>query len=184
MDGIELRGVGFRYPGTDREVLTDVTLRLPAGAVVALVGVNGAGESSLVKLLCGLLRPERGSVTLDGVDLADIDPIAWQARVSALFQDFARLQFSVRATVGSGDLPRLWDQAAIRESIRRRSAVTVGAVTLVVSHRLATVCAADLIVVLADGQVVESGDHATLMTAGGPYAEMFRIQAAAHHVQR
>src|SRR5262249_47636666 len=71
-DGIRLDHVSFRYPGTDRLVLDDVDLAIPAGTVVAIVGENGAGKSTLVKLLCRFYRPTVGTVSVDGVDLSRI----------------------------------------------------------------------------------------------------------------
>src|SRR6185437_12264212 len=67
--GIELTDVSFSYPDTQTPVLREVNLRLPAGATVALVGENGAGKTSLVKLLCALHRPTGGRISVDGVDL-------------------------------------------------------------------------------------------------------------------
>src|SRR5262249_2831247 len=61
-EGISLESVSFRYPDTDRDVLRDVSLRIPAGGVVALVGENGSGKSTLVKLLSGLYGPTRGTI--------------------------------------------------------------------------------------------------------------------------
>ncbi|HEV3496077.1 MAG TPA: ABC transporter ATP-binding protein, partial [Actinomycetes bacterium] len=68
-DGIAFEGVSFTYPGTDEQVLTDVSLVIPAHTTVALVGENGAGKTSLVKLLCRFYDPTEGRITVDGVDL-------------------------------------------------------------------------------------------------------------------
>ncbi|HZC25469.1 MAG TPA: ABC transporter ATP-binding protein [Actinopolymorphaceae bacterium] len=112
--GIEFDRVSFRYPDTsDRWILRDVSLRLPAGAVVALVGENGAGKTTLVKLLCRLYEPTEGRILVDGVDLSQIAVDAWRARLSAAFQDFLRLELVARRTVGVGDLPRRDDAAAV-----------------------------------------------------------------------
>ncbi len=124
-DGIVLRDVSFAYPGTERPVLERVSLRLPAGAVVALVGENGAGKTTLVKLLCGFYRPDEGEVLVDGVDLERIPPHLWRARVAAAFQDFARFEFTAGETVGVGDLPRVDDEAALRAALRRGDATAV-----------------------------------------------------------
>ena len=77
-DGIRLERVSFAYPGTDHDALTDVDLVLPAGAVIALVGENGAGKSTLVKLLADMYTPGGGRITIDGVDLARMDPNEWR----------------------------------------------------------------------------------------------------------
>jgi ATP-binding cassette subfamily B protein len=123
--GIRLEGVGFTYPGTERSVLRDVTLDLPSGSTIALVGENGAGKSTLVKLLCGLYEPTSGRILVDGVDLRDVPAEEWQARVATLFQDFARMEFTLRENVGAGDLARLGDDRALLAGIARAGAEKV-----------------------------------------------------------
>jgi len=123
--GIELAGVGFRYPGTDAEVLSDVNLVLPAGASVALVGDNGAGKSSLVKLLCRFYEPTEGSILVDGRELAGMDIDQWRSRLSGGFQDFARLELVARETVGVGDLPHMGDVTAVERALVRAGAADV-----------------------------------------------------------
>ena len=78
--GITLDRVSFAYPGTDELVLQDVSLTLPAGATVALVGENGAGKTSLVKLLCRFYDPTKGRITVDGTDVRDLDLDGWRER--------------------------------------------------------------------------------------------------------
>ncbi|WP_175409738.1 ABC transporter ATP-binding protein [Streptomyces sp. TRM64462] len=124
-EGIRLENVSFRYPGGDRDVLSDVSLTLPAGATVALVGENGAGKSTLVKLLCGMYRPTSGRILVDGTDLRDLDPAAWSARIAPLFQDFARLELPLRENVGVGRLPAVADDAALRDALARARAERV-----------------------------------------------------------
>jgi ATP-binding cassette, subfamily B, bacterial len=113
--GISLRGLGFTYPGQERPSLIDVDLDLPAGSVVAIVGENGAGKSTVVKLLTGLYRPTAGRVLVDGTDLADLDGAAWRARCAGAFQDHVHLELVARETVTTGDLPALHsDERALR----------------------------------------------------------------------
>lgn len=91
---IELRGVTFRYPGSDRDVLHDVNLRIAAGTAVGLVGVNGAGKSTLVEVVAGLRRPTRGTVLIDGVDLQAMtthELAAWQHQIAPVAQHSLRL---------------------------------------------------------------------------------------------
>ena len=103
VQGIDLQGVSFHYPGTQATVLRDVDLHLPAGATVALVGENGAGKTTLVKLLCRFYEPTAGRITVDGTDLARIDVAAWRHRLAGAFQDYARFELTARETVGVGD---------------------------------------------------------------------------------
>jgi ATP-binding cassette, subfamily B, bacterial len=123
--GITFEGVTFRYPGTDEDVLRDVSLHLPAGKVIALVGENGAGKTTLVKLLARMYEPTAGRVLIEGVDVRRLNPDAWRARISAAFQDFARFEFVVREAVGVGELPRVEDREAVRAALTRADAAEV-----------------------------------------------------------
>jgi len=123
--GISFDRVGFTYPGTDREVLSDVSLFVPAGATVAVIGDNGAGKSTLVKLLARCYEPTRGQILIDGVPLVGIDADEWRSRISAGFQDFLRPEFVAREVVGLGDLARIDDDARIRRALRRAGADNV-----------------------------------------------------------
>lgn len=109
LHGIELDDVSFRYPGTDRNVISGLTLRLPAGSTVALVGENGVGKSTIVKLLCGFYQPTTGSILVDNVPLDTIDIDEWRQKVTATYQDFARLEFLALESIGTGDLPNIDD---------------------------------------------------------------------------
>lgn len=120
--GISFKNVTFRYPGTDRTVLEGVNLKFPAGSTVAIVGENGAGKSTIVKLLCRFYEPTSGTIAVDSADLARIPLHAWRARIAAGFQDFARLEFVARQTVGVGDLPFVDDQAAVEAALERAHA--------------------------------------------------------------
>jgi ATP-binding cassette subfamily B protein len=124
-DGITLRRVSFTYPGTDAPVLTDVDLHLRAGSTVAVVGDNGAGKSTLVKLLAGLYRPTSGTVTVDGVDLAQLDMVSWRRRLSGAFQDFLRLEATVRTSVGVGEPGLVDDDAQVDRAVDRGRARSV-----------------------------------------------------------
>lgn len=126
--GITLEGVSFRYPGTDRWILRDLDLHLPAGCVIALVGENGAGKTTLVKLLCRFYDPSEGSIRIDGVEMRELGVDRWRARLAAGFQDFCRFELIARDTVGLGDLGRLDDDQAVRSALARAGASEVAAV--------------------------------------------------------
>ena len=257
--GIELAGVGFRYPGADRPALRDVSVLLKPGSVVAVVGENGAGKSSLVRLLTRLNDPTQGSITADGMDLREFEPGHWHARASAARQDFERFAWSAGLNVGVGDLPHAddvprietalaaagaaklaeslpdgldtplgdpghggrqlsggqWQKLALGRALMRqapliavydepaasldahaehelfkgfmnraRQGASQGTITLLVTHRFSTVRGADLILVLDQGCLVESGTHADLLAADGLYAQLFRLQAETHRGSR
>jgi ATP-binding cassette subfamily B protein len=120
--GIRFEHVCFAYPGTERRVLEDVCLDLPAGTVVAIVGENGAGKTTLVKLLCRLYQPTSGRILVDGLELARMHIDAWRARLAGAFQDFFRFEFQARHTVGIGDIPRLDDESAVAAAVDRAGA--------------------------------------------------------------
>lgn len=250
-EGIVLDRVSFGYPGSSRPVLRDITLDLPAGAVVALVGTHGSGKTTLIKLLTRMYSPSGGEIRVDGTPLGHLDPARWRARVTCGFQDFTRFHTTVRESVGIGDLPKARDDRQIWRSIEQAGAGSVvkglpadlatrlgatfdgvelsggqwqkialartcmrddpllvvldeptasldpvsehdvfqrqaalardmgqryGTVTVIVSHRFSTVRMADKIVVLSGGSILEVGDHASLMAAGGRYAQLYRLQ--------
>ena len=121
-EGVTLRNLSFRYPGTERLILDNVTLTLPAGGVVALVGENGAGKTTLVKLLCGMYEPTSGGILVDGTDLRDLDLHEWRRHCTGAFQDHARLEFRVGDAVTIGDLDRMGDREAANRALEAAGA--------------------------------------------------------------
>ena len=120
--GIELRGVTFAYPGTDVVVLRDFGATFPAGSTIALVGENGSGKTTLIKLLLGMYTPDVGEILIDGQPLPAIDPVAWRARTTAAFQDFARLHLPAVESVGVAELATLTDEAAAASALDQAGA--------------------------------------------------------------
>ena len=102
---IRLRGVGFAYPTAGEPVLENFDLTIPAGSSLAIVGQNGAGKTTLAKLLCRLYDPQRGSIEIDGVDLRSLELDGWRSRLAAVFQDFVRLELSLRDNVAPFGAP-------------------------------------------------------------------------------
>jgi ABC-type multidrug transport system fused ATPase/permease subunit len=117
-DGIRFSGVGFTYPGSERQALRDINLHIRAGERIALVGENGAGKTTLVRLLLGLYQPTQGTISVAGADLQSIAPAAWRAQVGAVMQDYARYALSVRENIGFGRLEQLYHLPAIVEAAR------------------------------------------------------------------
>ena len=99
---IRFHGVSFAYPGSVRPAITDLNLTLSPGERVALVGENGAGKSTVARLLLGLYLPTRGRITVDGVDLSEMDLPAWRLKATAVFQDFVRYELTVYENIGFG----------------------------------------------------------------------------------
>ncbi len=228
--------VGFRYPGGNRDALSDIHLEIPPKSFVGIVGFTGSGKSTLVNLLLRFHEPTRGTITLGGRRLCDLPveavrrqvgwvgqdafvffgtvrenialgrPDATDAEVEAAARDaeihevIARLPNGYDTPVGEfgtklsgGERQRLaiaralltapdilvFDEAtsavdneteaAIHRSIQRAAE---GRTVLAIAHRLSTVRDASLIVVMADGRIVERGTHEALSSAGGPYAKL------------
>ena len=111
-DGIRFEHVGFTYPGATRPALHDICLHISPGQSLALVGENGSGKTTLVKLLARLYEPDQGRILLDGLDLRQWDVEKLRARVSVIFQDFARYQFLMGENIGAGDVDQFDDEAS------------------------------------------------------------------------
>jgi ATP-binding cassette subfamily B protein len=102
--GIELEDVWFRYGPDEPWVLRGLSCFIPHGEAVAIVGKNGGGKSTLVKLLCRFYDPDRGSIRWDGVDLRDLDLDALRDRISVVFQDYMTYELSAAENIAVGDL--------------------------------------------------------------------------------
>lgn len=100
--GIRFEDVQFRYPGTSRNVLDGLTLDLPASTSVALVGENGSGKTTILKLLCRFYDPDAGRITWEGVDLRELDLAELRRRMAVVFQDFVRYPMSLEDNVAVG----------------------------------------------------------------------------------
>ncbi len=249
VEGFVFEDVGHRYPGSTRWALRHLSMTIRAGEVVALVGENGAGKTTIVKLLSRLYEPTEGRILLDGVDLREYSLEDLQTRVGVIFQDFVRFEFSAGDNIAVGrisertDTSRIsdaasraladqviarlpagysqrlgrrfddgvdlsggeWQKIAIARAYMRDAAILVldeptaaldaraesevfrrfgelanGRTAVLISHRFSTVRIADRIIVLAEGQVVESGSHEELVAQQGRYAELFELQAAGY----
>ena len=245
---IRFENVSFSYPGESaRPALDDVTLSIPLGRIVALVGENGSGKTTLVKLLAGLYTPDRGRILWDGVDAARADRQRLAERIAMVAQDFKRWPFTARVNVAIGrssaplteermaaslaeagaedvvaDLPHgldtllarqfsgghelsggQWQRLGIARAAYRRGRILVvdeptaaldaraelevfekiralastGQTVILITHRLASVRHADLVHVLDQGRLAESGTPDELLACGGIYAELYSLQA-------
>jgi ABC-type multidrug transport system fused ATPase/permease subunit len=119
-DGLRFEHVTFQYPGAERPAVEDVSFHLTPGKKLALVGENGSGKTTIIKLLTRLYTPTSGRILLDGLDLAEWDPGRLRARVGVIFQDFVRYQFPVGENIGVGDV------TALEEEPRWRTAAATG----------------------------------------------------------
>jgi ATP-binding cassette subfamily B protein len=113
VDGIVFDNVTFAYPDTDAVVLDHIDLRLPAGSVVAIVGDNGAGKTTIIKLLLRFYEPTSGRILVDGVPLGEIDVADWRRHGTAALQDHTRPELILREAIGIGDTAILDDEDAV-----------------------------------------------------------------------
>ncbi len=111
--GVEFEGVSFRYPGAEEWILQDFSLKIAPGEKLALVGENGAGKTTIIKLLTGLYEPTRGSIRLNGVDLKRFTQGELHRRIGAIFQDFVHYQRTLGDNIAFGDVARMGDAPAI-----------------------------------------------------------------------
>ena len=118
-EGIVFEEVGFRYPGTETWAVRSLSFRLAAGEVLALVGENGAGKTTIVKLLTRLYDPTEGRVLLDGRPLSDYDLDDLRARIGVIFQDFVRFDFTAAENVAVGRIEEREDAARIARAAGR-----------------------------------------------------------------
>ena len=247
--GVEFRNVSFTYPGKSTPALRDVSFHIQPGEAVALVGHNGSGKTTIVKLLTRLYDPDEGLILLDGHDLREYSLADLHAAIGVIFQDYVTYYFSARENIGVGRLEEIGNQSRIEgaaeksgaagfiaglpkgyettlgrwfdegyqlsggewqkvalarafmrdaeilildeptasldaraeyEIFTRMKELTVGKMTLFISHRFSTVRLADRIFVLENGTVIEAGTHVELLAQDGTYAELFNLQAAAY----
>jgi ATP-binding cassette, subfamily B, bacterial len=120
---VELHGVSFAYP-EGAPVLRAVDLTFAAGTSTALVGVNGAGKTTLLRLLCGLYPPTTGQITVDGVDLRELDLGSWQRLNAVMFQGFLRLPVSVFENVAVGSIENATDTDSVRAALLEADAAS------------------------------------------------------------
>ncbi|WP_406634929.1 ATP-binding cassette domain-containing protein [Amycolatopsis sp. WGS_07] len=245
---IVAKGLRFTYPGAVEPALDGVDLRFRPGEVVALVGENGSGKSTVAKVLAGLYPPDGGSLCWAGVPYAQLDRARLAGRIAVLSQSFVQWPFTARMNVGVGRADREPDPESLAAAVRETGAAPVidrlalgwdtllarefwggvnlsggqwqrialartwfrdapvlivdeptaaldpaaeigvfdrigglaraGRTVVLITHRLASVAAADRIYVLHQGKVVEQGTHAELLATGGRYASEYLLQAA------
>lgn len=114
---IEFKNVCFRYPGTEKDVIHNLNLKVNAGENIALVGVNGAGKTTLVKLLCGFYHPDSGEILVNGKSISSYSGNEYRKLVSAVFQDMMIMATSVAENIACDKQENI-DEEKLWESIR------------------------------------------------------------------
>ena len=234
--------VTFRYPNTEKEVLHNVSFQIDSTQKTAIVGENGAGKSTIIKLLCRLYKPDSGKITINGVDLFSLGEKEYHKLFSVVFQDFGKYNLTLRENVALGDVDEIdqddkvkkaliegmadqissdldanlgkieengidlsggqWQRLAIARGCFANSAVIIldeptsaldpiaenkmyqsflnvmqDKGCIIISHRLASAKMCDSILVLHNGQILESGTHQELMAHHMLYEKMFSAQS-------
>jgi ATP-binding cassette, subfamily B, bacterial len=116
---LEFRDVTFRYPDTEQNTLDHLTFMLYPGQVMALVGKNGAGKTTFVKLLAGLYQPTQGQILLDGIDITTLDRDTLRASLGILFQDYPVYNLSAAQNIGVGKIEQIENFQRIEGAARR-----------------------------------------------------------------
>ncbi|HEU4386610.1 MAG TPA: ABC transporter ATP-binding protein [Blastocatellia bacterium] len=125
--GIEFRHVSFRYPGANRDALHDVSFKITPGKLIAIIGENGAGKTTIVKLLTRLYDPTEGQILLDGVDLRDYDVEEWRRGIGIIYQDYMRYHMRLSENIEVGGLEYSHNPVQIIEAARLSLASNVAA---------------------------------------------------------
>lgn len=252
-ENVEFKNVSFRYPGTDKYILKDFNLKLSKNKHYAFVGVNGAGKTTITKLLTGMYRDYEGDILINGKNLKEYGLAQLKGMFSVVYQDFAKYQIKAEDNIVMGDIRELnklikgqsydmlrrekiikeidlekvinklpngintylgkikeegidlsggeWQRVAVARSLYSRACVRIldeptaaldpvaesnvykmfgriseGKTTIFITHRLGAARLADEIVVVDNGKVAEFGNHDSLMSMNGIYAEMFESQ--------
>lgn len=123
--GIEFRDVTFAYPGRPEPILRGTSFRIAPGERIALIGENGQGKTTIVKLMMRLYDPTGGQILLDGVDLREYDLDDLWHEIGVVFQDFARYDMTAADNIAVGRIERREDRALIQEAARKSLASTV-----------------------------------------------------------
>ena len=123
--GFEFRNVGFAYPGSSTMVVENINFRLEAQEKIALIGENGTGKTTLVKLLARLYDPTAGQILLDGVDLREYDVEDLRKEIGVIFQDYMRYELLAKENIGFGKIEDLADHARIELAAQKSMAFQV-----------------------------------------------------------
>lgn len=124
-EGFVFENVGFRYPESERWALRNLNFTLKAGEKLALVGENGAGKTTIVKLLAHLYEPTEGRILLDGVPLCDYDPEDLRSQIGVIFQDYYRFAFTASENIAIGDIAQSDNRPLIAEAAHKSLADAV-----------------------------------------------------------
>lgn len=118
IETIEFKSVSFKYPGIDKWILKDLNICLCQGESYAIVGINGAGKTTFIKLILGLYEPTKGEILVNGINLKEIDKNCYFSMFATVFQDFVKYPFTVYENIGIGNINDIDKQNNIEEAAK------------------------------------------------------------------
>ena len=244
---IQISNITFSYVD-EQTVLNNISVNIPAGKLVALVGPSGSGKSTILNLIPRFFDVDAGNITIDGSDLREVSFASLRKRIGLVSQEIALFDDTIKANISYGqptaseeeitaaaknalahdfimEMPQGYDTHVGEQGIklsggqRQRLAIAramlkdapillldeatssldaesenliqqalfklmKGRTTLVIAHRLSTIIDADLIYVVDSGEIVESGDHNTLIKNGGPYSRLYSVQFGSQELSK
>ncbi|URZ17654.1 ABC transporter ATP-binding protein [Clostridium felsineum] len=250
-DSIEFRNVSFKYPNSKNYALKNVSFKIEANENCAIVGLNGCGKTTLIKLLTRLYDPTEGEIYIDDINIKEFNIESLYKGIGIVFQDFMKYPFDVKKNIGFGNIDNLdnfeliktaakkanaytfiqglsnkfdtklqkmwsngvdlslgqWQKLAISRAFMSNACLLIldeptasidakseyelfkdfkklmgKGTSILISHRFSTVKMSDKIIVLKDGEIIEQGNHDSLIKNDGLYAELYNMQADAYLV--
>lgn len=122
---LEFKDVSFKYPGTSKYVLKNVSFKIKKGETIALVGNNGSGKSTIIKLICKLYYPTTGEILYNGISINNYTDTEWYKKIGVMFQDFVQYELPVYENVGFGNWPELHNLESIQRATKFADADTL-----------------------------------------------------------
>lgn len=175
---IEFCNVWFHYPSSDNYVLKDCSLIIEPNEKIGLVGINGAGKSTILKLIFRFYDPQKGTIKLDGTDIKEYDVYAVRKIFSVLFQEYVTYCLPLREIIALSDFDKRYDPISEDKIFKQLYGLSKQKSALTISHRLSNTYLADKIIVIEDGYIIEQGSHSDLLQKNGRYAQLFKLQAS------
>lgn len=176
---IEFDHVSFRYPGSEVYVIKDLNLKLDIGERMAIVGRNGSGKTTFIKLLCRLYDVTEGVIRLNGRDIREYDYEEYQKLFSVVFQDYRIFSLKLGENIASsGNVDPVSEcdvYAGFDKMVGRKTAVYI-------SHRLASCRFCNDILVFDRGNVIQRGSHDRLVHEDGMYRKLWNAQAQYYEI--
>lgn len=246
---IEFRHVWFKYPNTEKYILEDLNFVIERGKSYSLVGLNGSGKTTIIKLILNLYTPVQGEILVNDINLSCIDIDGYLSKIGVVFQDFMKYPLTVHENISIASvrqmnnrnniekaaklsgadrfidkLPRKYDTPLFREwddgvqlsmgqwqkiaisrafledfpviildeptasldayaefeLYKKFKSIVENKTSILIAHRFSTIKLADVIYVLKNGTIIESGSHDELLKLNGEYAYLYKIQSDAY----